>query len=124
MAAKQKFTNNPTPCTPKRAGNTIGLPETDVAHFIRCHLPSGQAVAADMWRAPCCMHSAGRCCRDVAYAIRYHFPIEQACAAEMWRMPFCMHGQCRPVLQRCGARCKLPSVQLTVERMFIACLSE
>merc|ERR1712203_818069 len=37
----------------------------------------------------------------------------------MWRMPFCMRGQCRPVLQRCGARCKLPSAQLTVERMLV-----
>merc|ERR1719237_558838 len=92
---------------------------TDAAHVNRCDFPSVQAAVAEMWRALFCMHSAGRCRRDVAYAFHYHFPIEQACAAEMWRMPFCMHGQCRPVLQRCGARCKLPSVQLTVERMFV-----
>merc|ERR1712050_435254 len=74
--------------------------EIDVMHLSRCCLPSGQAAAAEMWRAPCCTRRAGRGRR----VVRYHALIEQACAAEMWRMPFCKHGQCRPVLQRCGTR--------------------
>merc|ERR1711920_158045 len=53
--------------------------EIDVEHLVRCCLPSGQAAAAEMWRAPCCTRRAGRR-RGV---VRYHVPIEQACAAEM-----------------------------------------
>merc|ERR1712157_344636 len=62
----------------KCVSSPIALP-TGAAQFLRCHLPSGQAVAA-----------------ETAHAVRYDLPTERPCAAEMWHMPFCKHGQCRP----------------------------
>merc|ERR1712107_919801 len=86
----------------KCVSSPIALP-TGAAQFLRCHLPSGQAVAAEMWCVLCCMQSAcgcrrdcarrsvrladrtALCCRDVAHAILQAWTVQAAGAAEMRR---------------------------------------